>query len=195
LHYFSFYVNIWLSIPKSPNYVKVHQHDAALRPIDGVQSLARKRNAKKALWVGLKVVEFRPVSKAEDKPYQEKPIDDKPRLPGILYHTQRANWHPSGNGLHHYFAELLPLEAPEVPIDDDILRTAIGIEALLAAEARVTYLSRVFPDKDISLTLPGIFSFGERTVTGDRDLALPSEQLAQAHHIAALRHISLPEQI
>ena len=144
-----------------------------MRPIDGVQSLARKRNAKKALWVGLKVVEFRPVSKAEDKPYQEKPIDDKPRLPGILYHTQRANWHPSGN----------------------ILRTAIGIEALLAAEARVTYLSRVFPDKDISLTLPGIFSFGERTVTGDRDLALPSEQLAQAHHIAALRHISLPEQI
>jgi hypothetical protein len=180
---------------REAKYVKVNRSDTAMRPIDDVQVLSTRKNVKKALWIGLKVVEFRPVTKAEDRPYQEKPIDGKPRLPGILYHTQRASRHPSGNGLHHYFAELLPLKAPVVPIEDGVLRTAIGIEALLAAEARVTYFGELFPDKDISLSIPGFFSLDMRTPTGFRDRPLASDQLAEIHQIAVRRHIPLPEPI
>lgn len=171
-------------------YVKLARWENPKKPIEEVRSLTSKRNIKKALWLGLKVVEFRPVSR-----FIDEPLYDKPRLPGILYHAQRASRHPSGNGLHHYFAELLDLPASAVPEDVDILKTAIGAEALLAAEVRANYLAEIFPDKEISLLDVSSFRNELWVASGLREVPIDNHRLAEVHDLARLRSIPLPDPI
>lgn len=167
--------------------VKTARWEPPMKPVEGVESLVDDRNVNKALWIGLRVVEFRSVPR-----FRDVSLVGRPGFLGILYHTQRANWHPSGNGLHHHFPELLDLPAEEVAPSADILKTAIGVEALLAAEVRANYLSEVFPDKEIALVQPGVFRTDIRVPSGIREAPLAADQLSEVHDRAQVLNVPLP---
>lgn len=161
--------------------VKTARWEPPMKPIKDIESLCDKRNVKKAAWIGVRVTEFQPVRR-----FIDHPLSEMPGLLGIMYHTQRANWHPSGNGLNGHFPELLYTERPT----SKWVMAEQAASALLVAEARVEYLREQFPDKEIDFTLPGPFTLDVRTETGFREVAVPPEDLEMALNRAGIRRVS-----
>src|SRR4051812_615934 len=98
--------------------------DPRMKPLSGVESFAQKRAAQRAHWIGVKATGL-----TEAPWFGLRTLRDRPPLPGIIYHTVRDGRHPSGNGIHDYFPELLimPTAAAsgEVYSREDIIVSAL----------------------------------------------------------------------
>ena len=135
---------------------------------------------KKALWIGVKVTELTRVPW-----YGLNDLGDRPTLPGIMYHTIRQSRHPSGNGFHHYFPELLNM-ATVAPNGGVYTKEDLAVCALLGARARVELLEETFLDKQIQLSSSSPF------VPGIGETAFPIQDVAAAQEYAKGRQFPIP---
>jgi hypothetical protein len=162
--------------------VKEVYADPRKKPLDGVEDLAKNRSAKKALWIGVKVAGLTRVPW-----YGLNDLRERPTLLGIIYHTIRHSRHPSGNGLHHYFPELLDM--PRVAPNGGVYTEEnLAVSAFMGAEARVARLMEIFPDKDIQLSSSSPFV---PDMVG-REEPLTAQETEGAHEYAIRHQLLIP---